>query len=66
MGNRRLQQTRVRLMQEVARARRFCGQYKQADAHYEIYTDDDGDSVFLSQIGCQNQNTIILLTFLVT
>ena len=65
MGNRRHRKTRVRLMQEAARVRILCGQYKQADAHCGNYTDDEGDSVFLSRIGCHNQNIIFLPIFLV-
>ena len=65
MGNRRLQQTQVRLMQLPVRAQKLYAQYEKDAAPSGISTDDEGDSVFLSRIGCHNQNITFLPTFLV-
>ena len=65
MGNRRLQQTQVRLTQLPARAQRLYAQYEKDDALSGIFTDDD-DSVFPSRTGCHNNSTICSLTSLVT
>ena len=64
MGNRRLQQTQVRLTQLPVRAQRLYAQYEKDDALSGIFTDDD--SVFPSRIGCHNNSIIYSLTFLVT
>ena len=66
MGNRRLQQTQVRLTELPARAQRLYAQYEKDDALSGIFTDDDEDLVFQSRIGCHNNSIIYLLTFLVT
>ena len=66
MGNRRLQQTQVRLMQLPVRAQRLYAQYEKDAAPSGISTDDEDDSVFLSQIGCHNKHIIYSPTFLVT
>ena len=65
MGNRRLQQTQVRLTQFPVRAQSLYAQYEKHDVLSGIFTDDEDDSVLLSQIGCQNNNIIYLLTSLV-
>ena len=65
MGNRRLQQTQVRLTQLPVRAQKLYAQYEKDDAPSGIFTDDD-DSVFLSRTGFHKNNIIYSLTSLVT